>query len=203
MKIARQNDDMVGPNKQFDHDETLNKALRLFWEQGYEATSMQALVDAMGINRASMYQTFGNKHELFVASIERYMEGTLSSLTQLLEKPGSALANLQDFFEEVVGQSVQGKMQGCFINNTAVELGPHDAKLAEKIRQVWEKFENVFATLLQRAINEDEIKSDCDAHQLAQLLNINLQGLMVKSKANTSKKELLDGIHSLFKLIQQ
>ena len=62
---------MVGPDKQFDQDEVLNKALEVFWAKGFEATSMQDLVNNMGINRASMYQTYGIKHALFNAALDR------------------------------------------------------------------------------------------------------------------------------------
>jgi len=191
---------MAGPAKQFDKDEALGRALHLFWSQGYEATSMQDLVDAMGINRASMYQTYGNKHDLFVASIERYMTNSLASLQQLQQAPGLGLANLQGFFEEMVAS--ENRMQGCLINNTAVELGPHDAELAAKIRAVWGKFEDIFEAMLQRAIADGEIKINSDARQLAQLLNVNLQGLMVKSKAGTPADELVGSVHALFELIK-
>jgi TetR/AcrR family transcriptional repressor of nem operon len=194
---------MAGPSKQFDRDEALDKALQLFWEQGYEATSMQDLVNAMGINRASMYQTYGNKHQLYLAGLERYAAQVLANLSRLLNKPGTPLANLRDTFAHIVEQSLEGKMQGCFINNTAVELGPHDAQLAETIREIWLQFESMFATQLQHAIEQHQLPADADARQLAQLLNINLQGLVVKTKANSNKAELLHAIDALFHLIQK
>jgi TetR/AcrR family transcriptional repressor of nem operon len=194
---------MVGPNKQFDRNEALDKALQLFWEQGYEATSMQDLVNAMGINRASLYQTYGNKQALYMASIERYAAQILASLTRLLDRPGTPMANLRDMFTQIIEQSLEGRMQGCFINNTAVELGPHDAKLAEKVREIWVQFEDIFATQLQHAIEQHQLAADADPHQLAQLLNINLQGLVVKTKANSNRAELIGAIDTLFDLIQK
>jgi TetR/AcrR family transcriptional repressor of nem operon len=194
---------MAGPNKQFDRDEALDKAVQLFWEQGYEATSMQDLVNAMGINRASLYQTYGNKQELYLASLERYAAQILAHLTGLLDKPGTPLTNLRDLFVHIIEQSLEGKMQGCLINNTAVELGPHDAKLAEIIRDIWVQFEDLFATRLQQAIEQQQLAADADPHQLAQVLNINLQGLVVKTKANSNKAELIGAVDALFDLIQK
>jgi len=194
---------MAGPNKQFNRDETLDKAVQLFWEQGYEATSMQDLVNAMGINRASLYQTYGNKQELYLASLERYAAQILAYVTGLLDKPGTPLTKLRDTFVHITEQSLQGKMQGCFINNTAVELGPHDAKLAAKIRDIWVQLEDIFATRLQQAIDQHQITADTDPHQLAQVLNINLQGLVVKTKANSNKAELIRAVDALFDLIQK
>ena len=194
---------MAGPVKQFDQDEALNRALRLFWQQGYEATSMQDLVEAMGVNRASMYQTYGNKHDLFTASIERYMQNSIETIAQLEQQSGPALKILQQFFEDAISHHLHGKPQGCLINNTAVELGPHDALLAEKIRSTWQEFEAIFTRLIQRAIDEKEISADADAQQLARFLNVGLQGLMVKTKANTSQEQLYETTQTLFDLLQK
>ena len=94
-------------------------------------------------------------------------------------------------------------MQGCFINNTAVELAPHDATLAEKIRIIWVQFEDLFATRLQQAIEQHQLAAETDPRQLAQVLNINLQGLMVKTKANSNKTELIRAVDALFDLIEK
>lgn len=193
---------MVGPSKQFDQEEALTKALQLFWEKGYEASSMQDLVNTMGINRASMYQTYGNKYELYVASIDRYIENSVAMLNQTLEDPGSPLENLRGLFQLLIMGSLDGEMQGCFLNNTAIEFGPHDATMAKKVRDAWIEFENVFAALIQRAIDMNEIKADAEVHLLAQLLNINLQGLMAQTKASTSKEKLFDSINVLIALLR-
>ncbi len=194
---------MAGPSKQFDRDAALDRAVQLFWEQGFEATSMQDLVTAMGVNRASLYQTYGNKQSLYLASLERYAAQILAHLGGLLDQPGTPLSNLRDLFVHVIGQSLEGKLQGCFINNTAVELGPHDADLANHIRTIWVQFETLFARQLQKAIDRKELPADADPHQLARLLNINLQGLVVKTKANSDKGELMAAIDALFELIRK
>jgi len=194
---------VAGPNKQFDHDNVLDKALTLFWEKGFEATSMQQLVDAMGINRASMYQTYGNKNELFEASINRYIDNTLKYLRSLLALDNSPLINLQNAFKGFIRQSLDGQLQGCLINNTAIELGPHDLAMAEKIRQVWRQIEIIFTDLLQQSIDRNELNKKTDVSQMASLLNTTLQGLLVKTKAGTSEKDLFSDIDALFDLVRQ
>ncbi|MFV1983632.1 MAG: TetR/AcrR family transcriptional regulator [Thiohalomonadales bacterium] len=193
---------MVGPNKQFDQDAVLDKALQVFWNKGYEATSMQDLVSSMGINRASLYQTYGNKHSLFMTCIDRYIENTLTSMRQMLELSGPALNNLKQMFTGFVEQSLIEQKHGCFINNSAVELGPHDADIAEKLRNSWNQFEKIFETIIERAIKNNEIDKNTNVEQLALLLNINLQGLMVKTKVNTPKEKLIICIDALFDLIR-
>ena len=164
---------------------------------------MQDLVNAMGINRASLYQTYGNKQALYLASLERYAAQILNHITGLLDKPGTPLTNLRDLFMHIIEQSLEGNMQGCLINNTAVELGPHDAKLAEKIRDIWVQFEDLFATRLQQAVDQRELPADTDPHQLARVLNTHLQGVMVKTKTDSGKTELVSTVDALFDLIHK
>ncbi len=197
---------MVGPGKQFDQQEALSKALNVFWDKGYEATSMQDLVVSMGINRASMYQTYGNKHALFISSLDMYIEMSLSNIQQMADsfvaESGSSFDSMQRVFEAMIEFSHKGEQSGCFINNTAIEMASHDPAIAKKIRQFWLDFENIFTVHIQRAIDTKEIEVTSSAKQIASLLNINLQGLLVKSKTSVSKDELVALLRSLCDLIR-
>jgi len=194
---------MVGPNKQFDKDQVLMKAMNVFWEKGYEATSMQDLVSSMGINRASMYQTYGNKYALFVSTIDCYVKMTFGMIDSALSQSGSPLDNLSKLFKLMIEHSLTGKQQGCLINNTAVEIAPHDPEISKTLRQFWKKMDKIIEHQLQNAVNNNELKSDADPKQLAFLLNSNLQGLMVLSKTNPSKNKLFENLDMLFNLISK
>jgi len=194
---------MVGPNKQFDQDDVLNKALQVFWNNGYEATSMQDLVGSMGINRASMYQTYGNKHSLFMSSLDSYIDSSLKSVAQIIGSGEAPMDSLQHLFENMIKQSIDGEKHGCFINNTAIELGSHDSVIAEKICNFWARMEAIFETQVKQAIDNNELYENANAKQIASLLNVNLQGLMVKTKANPSKENLFSVTQSLFDLIRK
>lgn len=163
---------------------------------------MQDLVSAMHVNRASLYQTYGNKYDLYLASLHRYVEATLVMLNQVLDENGPALGSLQALFQRLVRQSLKGGLHGCFINNTAVELGAHDQALAKQIRDVWGRFEDVFAVMVQRAVDNGEMSADADARKIARLLNTNLQGLLVQTKINSSKKNLFESIELIFGLLE-
>ncbi len=193
---------MAGREKQFDQDLALNKALDVFWVKGFEATSMQELVDAMGVNRASMYQTYGNKSELFTAAINQYMDHSLGFIRDMLEAGGSPLGNIKQLFIRLVEQSLGTNMSGCFINNTAAELGPHDPLMAGKVRYFWEQFEGLFNDTLQRAIAHAELSQNTNTKKWAALLNSTLQGLIIKTKAGIAKDKLLGDIDLLFSLIK-
>ncbi|NOY71808.1 MAG: TetR/AcrR family transcriptional regulator [Gammaproteobacteria bacterium] len=194
---------MAGPNKQFDKHEVLKKALDVFWIKGFEATSIQDLVDEMGINRASLYQTYGNKHALFTAAIDQYMESSLVQMKQTLEAPGSPLHNLRQSFEYIVDYSLEGLLNGCFINNAAIELGPHDPDIANKVRGFWRQFEALFEKTLIRAIENKELSQNINTEKLATFINSTLQGLIIKTKVSVPKDELINDIDLLFSLISK
>ena len=109
--------------KEFNPDEVLHKAMEVFWRRGYEGASMQDLVKHMGINRQSIYDTFGDKHSLFLQSLDRYREIESRKVFAVLERPGSVKKNLRQLFEEVVSRAVSAEgRRGCFVGNSMSEL---------------------------------------------------------------------------------
>ena len=116
----------MGRPYEFDRQETLSRAMEVFWEKGYKATSIQDLVDRMGIKRGSIYNTFGDKHALFLAAIEHYGESVTSEMVKVLEAPGPAIENLYKFYSRLLRTPRENRMKGCLISNTVVELAPHD-----------------------------------------------------------------------------
>jgi len=196
------NANMVGPNKQFNQDEALQKALETFWVKGFEATSMQDLVDNMEINRASMYQTYGNKHAIFIESLDQYTKSTFDFMDSMFEASTTPLKTLKDFISNAIDASLKGQMKGCLMNNAAIELGPHDELVAEKIRYFWKQMEVLFNKLLMQAIKNKQLESKVDTKKLARLINNSFQGLVAKSKVNFSKSSLMTDIDVLFDLIK-
>src|SRR6201986_4998640 len=93
-------------HKEFARDEALHRAMEVFWSRGYEAASMGELVKHMGINRQSLYDTFGDKHTLYLAALDRYREVEGRKLFELLERPGSVKRALRHLFEGVVERSL-------------------------------------------------------------------------------------------------
>jgi len=193
---------MAGPTKQFNQDEALQNALNIFWAKGFEATSMQELVNAMGVNRASMYQTYGNKNELYSAAVDRYIVSSLSNIKESLEVAASPLGSLQQLFTQFIEQSFN-KMSGCFMGNTAAELGPHNVVIAEKVRDFWAQFEDVICNTLESAIERNEIPQNVDITKLASFINSTLQGLLIKSKAKVAIDTLRSDVDTLFSLLRK
>jgi TetR/AcrR family transcriptional repressor of nem operon len=193
---------MAGPSKQFDQQQALVKALEVFWDKGYEATSMQELVERMGVNRASMYDTFGNKYDLFKRSLDAYCQQSLVNIKQVLEASGPALQNIVRYFQLLGSSKGIVKHHGCFINNTAVELGPHKPEIADFIRHHWTEVEALFKSTLDRAVEQGELRSDTDTASLARLFNTLIQGLAVSSKVQVSAEYLASVVRTVFTMIK-
>ena len=123
--------------KSFDVAQILDMAMRAFWARGYEATSMQDLVDCTGINRGSLYATYGDKQALFLAALDRYIRWMRDDLmADIAARHGPREAIRQSFLVFAAGQRRQVAQLGCFVTNTALEVAPHDKEVAEVVSRV-------------------------------------------------------------------
>ena len=180
--------------KEFEPESALERARDLFWLQGYEATSVQELLDCMGINRGSLYGTFGDKHALFMAALDRYAEAAEADTVEALEGSGPVRSRIEEVFERAVeGLSSDYPRRGCLLANSAVELGPHDPEVAGRVTRHLERTVDTFHRALVRARTTGEVPQDTDPRALARLLVNNLQGLRVMAKAGASK-EVMDDV---------
>ncbi len=171
--------------KEFDPEAALRDALELFWERGYEATSMADLVERLGVARASIYATFGGKRELYLRALERYGELTGNGMLQELSGPGPALPAVRAFVERYAAESSgEERHRGCFVANTAVELAPHDDEAARRVRENWLTVETAITSALLRARAQAELANDADPYALARFLVVLLQGMRVTGKAS-------------------
>ena len=185
---------MVGRPKEFDQKVALEGAMKVFWAHGYEATSVQDLLDAMGISRGSMYGTFGDKHALFTAAVDHYGRTVTRDLERALDAPGSPLGNVRTVLTTVAAQSINGggKCCGCLATHTAVELAPHDAGVARTIKALLGRIEKAFHRALERAVEAGELSSDTDVRALARFFTGTVQGLVVMGKASPPKAAMRD-----------
>ncbi|MEM7009791.1 MAG: TetR/AcrR family transcriptional regulator [Thermodesulfobacteriota bacterium] len=182
----------MGRPYEFDKDETLSKAMDVFWEKGYKATSIQDLVDHMGIKRGSIYNTFGDKHSLFIAAVEHYGEEVTSRMINVLESDGSPVENIRQFFESIVNTPADKKTRGCLISNTVVELAPHDDQAAHAVKKILDKIQNAFYNCLNRAVQMGELPKDTNTKVLSQFLATSTHGLIVTGKSALDPKEVKD-----------
>jgi TetR/AcrR family transcriptional repressor of nem operon len=189
--------------KEFDPDAALQSALELFWQRGYEATSMADLVEHLRIGRASIYATFGNKHELYLKALDRYSENRDGGLLGELSQPGPALPAVRAVIRRfaVEASADDGRLRGCFITNTAAELGNHDPAAARRVASSWDHVEILLHSALTRARAQGELPEDRDPRTLARMLLVLMQGLRVVGKASNDPERVRDAAEQALRLL--
>jgi len=181
--------------KQFDKEEVLDKAMKLFWKKGFHATSIQDLVDELGINRASLYSTFGEKQALFDSAFQKYRQNNIDYLQDFLAAQSSVKQGLYLLLELSIQESVQDvDLKGCFVVNTTTELVPGHPGIEPKLTENRKKVEGLFQDFLQQGVATKEIDGNKDIEGIAAYLYTLYSGLKVIAKTNPDQAELLKTI---------
>ena len=182
----------MGRPREFDTETALESAMQVFWSKGYEATSLADLIGAMGISKSSFYDTFGSKHELYVAALDRYQERfARRGLRARIKASGGGKQGIVAVFERLVAEvSAGGERRGCFINNTAVELAGHDAQCCARVEDGFACMTAAFQDALVEARGRGEIGPDHEVEALAGYLTASLNGLLVLAKGAADRAHL-------------
>ncbi|MEM9833775.1 MAG: TetR/AcrR family transcriptional regulator [Bacteroidota bacterium] len=188
--------------RNFDEDQVLDHALEVFWEKGYHATSYEDLVSRMGINRASMYNTFGDKHQLYTQALQRYREKSHAQF----DRWRTSTQNIQETIRMILNEAVQESIsdpqrKGCMVVNTATELGPSDSEIAEIIRQNQQQVESVLKELFVQAQQRGELSTDLKPEALARFYYNTFSGLRVMARANPDATTYQDVVDVALKVI--
>ena len=193
----------MGRPKEFDEHEALMKAMRLFWVHGYKATSIQDLVDGMGIGRGSLYGTFGGKRTLFMRALRHYDQERANQFTSLATSrpPRQAVLNP---FESVADTVLSGNSRdGCFLVNTALELSPHDAEIGSVVADGFADAEAFFRTTIERGQTSKEISDTVNAASTAQTLHTLLLGMLVLARSRPEQMLLQSIVKQASELVPE
>ncbi len=181
--------------KLFSEEEVLQKTINLFWEKGYNNTSIQDLVNHLGINRGSLYDTFGGKRALFDRAFKQYLSTNNDSLIAFFEAQKSIKKGFEKFYEIPLNAAVCDKgVRGCFAVNTITEMLPEDTIMQEVLIKNKAIIEGVFYNFLQKGVASGEIDTSKDLKKTSSFLYSLLNGLLVTAKINFNKKELLETV---------
>lgn len=193
----------VARTKEFDPEVALDSALQLFWQRGYESTSMADLVAHLGIARSSIYAEFGNKRELYFTALDRYLESRNPDPVELLSQPGPALPAVRALVEQYVHEVTNDELRrGCFVLNTAMELVSGDLVAARRVEAAWNVLETALATALIRARAQGELAAAADPRALARFLLVVLQGLKVVGKGAPDPDRIRDAAEHALRLLE-
>ena len=190
--------------REFERDVVLDRAMKVFWSRGYQATSIQHLVARMGIQRGSLYGAFGDKRALFFAAIERYDRVMTARLLDTLDAPGSGLAAIRRFFRlKVQAARERGRPRGCLVTNSATELASRDRGTASRIGATLGRIEAAFHRAVLRAQAAGEIDPARDARALARFLTSSAQGLSVMARASPDRAALDDVVKITLEVVSR
>jgi TetR/AcrR family transcriptional repressor of nem operon len=184
--------------KEFDRDEVLLEAMTVFRDKGYEATSMQDLVERMGINRFSLYGAFNSKHDLFVESLQAYYDLVAIPFFDRLKNSKSGLKVIEKVLMELVSRIKRGESpNGCLLCNTIAELGAAMDARTEKIMKTYlQLVEADFRSAIERAREMGEIPADVDVSKHAKVLATYSTGLLSVAKVLT-EREARDSVRAM------
>lgn len=181
-----------GRPKGFDREEALEAALELFWEKGYEPTSVAELCQAMNINPPSLYCCFGNKAELFLEAVRLYEEKYWRAPEQRFMVEPDVYKAVEDYFNEATRILLSPHTPcGCMLVLAAVNIAPEEKKIIEAIRSMRMKTKKMFADRLAMAIKDGQIPPESDVPAIAGSLNTFLEGLSLQARDKPFLSELL------------
>jgi TetR/AcrR family transcriptional regulator, transcriptional repressor for nem operon len=181
--------------QEFDKTDVLRNAMYVFWSKGFEAASLNDILAATGLSKSSLYATFGDKRELFLAGFEVYRQERLYHLHRILNDSQPARLAIEEFFRQVLAhsQSKEGVF-GCMTANEAVELAPHDADIQRLVAEDFQAIEDEFSQAIARGQADGSIANRQEPRILAHFLLVGLQGLEVMLRARCEQARLDDTV---------
>jgi TetR/AcrR family transcriptional repressor of nem operon len=184
-----QGDNAMGRSKEFEENEVLQKAMELFWQQGYEKTSMSDLVEHMGIHRKSIYDTFGDKHSLYLKVIERYGEFSTAKYKSETLRAKTSYQAIQYIFDYIIEGNAD-KHYGCLFVNAATEFGPWDQEVLKKTEDAFSQAEKFITEIIKQGQENGEFSRKYDNELLGVILHNAFLGLRVLVKTSASKEKM-------------
>jgi len=191
-------------SKQFDERQALVSAMRVFWEKGYESTSISDLEQAMGLKRTSIYNTFGNKSAIFERVMSCYKESVMSALF--------AAMDVAPDIREGVRRMLYGALDihfdedhpgGCLVVLSLMESGQHDERSLSSMQQTIHELKNALQARLNKAKKSGELPRHLDAGSTATTIATTMTGMMVMGKANFSRASLKKTVNQVVSLLDK
>lgn len=190
-----------GRPKKFCETDALSRAMDVFWDHGYEATSMAQLVEAMCIGRQSLYDTFGDKRQLFIAALNHYSENRLQGVLNQLDGPEPPLDRIRNLFSQLEEHNTTCS-RGCLLANTMNELGDHDAEVSQIQCRLVDRLTGKLAEVLGQAKEQGALVwPDPDA--LARTLVTMVQGMSLMGKGGVDPSYIRSTVQTAHHLLER
>lgn len=179
--------------RQFDRDVVLERAMLAFWRHGYAGTSVDDLLNELGLARASMYRTFGSKSDFYSAALRHYRHAEHHRFEQCIARGEGAIGAVSAILHLIVEQSVdQARPRGCFIVAATAERVPADADTTGQVADQLTGLDQMFTSLLDRGVADGELPEAFDARRWGRFLATAVLGLRTVATARPDRDLLED-----------
>jgi len=179
--------------KEFDEAAILDKAVDLFWRNGYHATSAQQLVEALGISRSSLYDTYTDKRTLFLKALKQYQDRYETALIQYANQATDAEQGVRGIFSGLLQECAVDELnKGCFMVNTSIELSALDPEIGQLVAENKRNVEDALTRLVKKGQDAGQLNTRKTARAFGRFLFGTITALRVAARSRTDKKVLQD-----------
>ncbi|MCH2324251.1 MAG: TetR/AcrR family transcriptional regulator [Pseudomonadales bacterium] len=190
---------MAGRPRKAEPEVALVAAMNAFWTKGYEATSMSDLTEATGLHKASLYQTFGDKHQLFVSALKLYFNKTAKAQKDSRNGEENPIKAIKASVDSTIDQCAQGK--GCLAVNSLIEVAPFDAEIDRILKQFRQRLDKHLASLVDEAKKKKLVAKSIDTKEAVRLISVFLHGLSANMASGMSANKARGLLHDQLDLV--
>ena len=190
---------MAGRPRKAEPEVALAAAMNAFWSKGYEATSMSDLTEATGLHKASLYQTFGDKHQLFVSALKLYFTKTAKAQKDSRNGEENPIKAIKASVDSTIDQCAQGK--GCLAVNSLIEVAPFDAEIDRILKQFRQRLDKHLASLVDEAKKKKLVAKSIDTKEAVRLISVFLHGLSANMASGMSANKARGLLHDQLDLV--
>jgi len=193
----------AGRPRSFDKVEALNKAMHVFWEKGYEGTSMADLIQSIGMKAPSIYAAFGNKDAIFKEVVAHYLpiisEGQLATLNNTPE--------INEAVEKTLNECVrlfssESNPHTCLIMTAAINASPEHKEHVETLKNLRKHYQDIWIKRFERAQLEGQLENTLDPREIGKYFVTVIQGMALAAKDGASKDHLLSTAKIAIKILK-
>ena len=190
---------MAGRPRKAEPEVALAAAMNAFWTKGYEATSMSDLTEATGLHKASLYQTFGDKYQLFVSALKLYFTKTANAQKDSRNGEENPIKAIKASVDSTIDQCAQGK--GCLAVNSLIEVAPFDSEIDRILKQFRQRLDKHLASLVDEAKKKKLVAKSIDTKEAVRLISVFLHGLSANMASGMSANKARGLLHDQLDLV--
>ena len=190
---------MVGKPRKAEPEAALAAAMNAFWEKGYESTSMSDLTEATGLHKASLYQTFGDKHQLFISALKLYFKKSSKAQKESRNGEENPITAIRNSVDTTIDQCAEGK--GCLAVNSLIEVAPFDVETDRILKQFRQHLDKHLAGLVDEAKSVRLVSDSVDTKEAVRMISIFLHGLSANMAAGMSANKARTLLHGQLDLV--